>query len=891
MALSSGARLGPYEILAAIGAGGMGEVYKARDTRLDRTVAIKVLPPEVGADPERGARFEREAKIIAGLSHPHICALHDIGEHDGSTFLVMEFLDGQTLAQRLRRGALPVGEVLQHGVQIADALARAHRQGIIHRDLKPSNIMLTRSGAKLLDFGVAKLKAEGDRASAEATTTTRHETHDGHIVGTSGYMSPEQAQALPVDHRSDIFSLGIVLYEMCTGTRPFTGATRTAVLSSIVKDTPTPVQALNRDLPIELWRAIRRCLQKDPEERYQSAADLRSDLAELRAESTSGERMLSPAAQRPRQLGRWLVFASLMIGLIAVVTALWLPRSGWMSISSSGGVIPTPSVPSSAADIGPTRATAAPGWETQPVLSSDGLFVAYTSNESGNSDIWIAGVGGGNPVNVSNDPATDEKPTWFPDGSVAFASDRGGQWNVWKAPPLGGGASLLVANARDPAVSPDGREIAFVRPDETGNLRVTVALLADPSCARLVTEAPDRLAEPEQDPSWSPDGKLLCYSSYRSLWIASSSGGRERQLTRDREYDIEPVWSADGRSVYFSSYRGGIFAVWRVAASGGPLERLTHGPGPERHPSVSKDGNRLAFSTFSENSQLVLHDLETGKEQQFGTTLDETTPAISPDDSTLVYVSEVPTRGGSELWRQKLAGGRPAGSPQRLTDQPGSVSQPGFSPDGLWIVYQRVIGGTRDIWTVPAAGGEPVRFTDDPADDVHPVWSPDGTSIAFASLRGGTEHIWIAPVRNGRPAGPPRQLTREPGNQERPAWSPDGKRVAYVVQAPGGNEVWTVPTDGSSPTRLLTSGADAQWVRWDPRDRGLTVSGMWGEGALSLRIVDPDTRVARPFNPPVRIGDPSQPVFNVSRDGRLVAFARGVWSGDIWVMETGRQSR
>jgi eukaryotic-like serine/threonine-protein kinase len=890
MALSSGARLGPYEILAAVGAGGMGEVYKARDTRLDRTVAIKVLSPEVSADPERGARFEREAKIIAGLNHPHICALYDVGEHDGSTFLVMEFLDGQTLAQHLRRGALPLGEVLQYGVQIADALARAHRQGIIHRDLKPGNIMLTRSGAKLLDFGVAKLKAEGDRESAEATTTTRHETHDGHVVGTSGYMSPEQAQALPVDHRSDIFSLGIVLYEMCTGTRPFTGATRTAVLSSIVKDTPTPVQALNRDLPIELWRAIRRCLQKDPEERYQSAADLRSDLAELRAESTSGERMVSPAAQRPRRLGRWLVFASVMIGLIAVVTTLWLPRSGRMSSSGSGGVIPPPT-PSSPAAIVPTRVTAAPGWETQPVLSADGLFLAYTSNESGNSDIWVAGVGGGNAVNVSNNPATDEKPTWFPDSSVAFASDRGGQWNVWKAPPLGGGASLLVANARDPAVSPDGREIAFVRPDETGNLRVTVAPLADPSRARMVTEAPDRLAEPEQDPSWSPDGKALCYSSYRSLWIASSSGGGARQLTRDRENDIEPAWSGDGRSVYFSSNRGGICALWRVAASGGPLERLTHGPGPERHPSVSKDGKRVAFSTFSENSQLVLRDLVTGEERLFGTTLDETSPAFSPDGRTLVYVRQVGARGGTELWRQPLADGGPAGSPQRLSNQPGSVSQPGFSPDGLWVVYQRVIGGSRDIWTIPTAGGEPVRFTDDPADDVHPVWSRDGTSIAFASLRGGAEHIWIAPVRNGRPAGPPRQLTREPGNQERPAWSPDGRRVAYLVPAAGGNEVWAVPTDGSGPTGPLTSGADAQWVRWDPRGAGLIVCGTWGEGALSLRIVNPETRAARPFNPPVRVGDPSShPVFNVSRDGRLVTFARGVWSGDVWVLETGRQS-
>src|SRR5512136_2852631 len=298
MALSSGARLGPYEIQAAIGAGGMGEAYKARDTRLDRSVAIKVLPPAFSADPERRARFEREAKTIAGLNHPHICTLHDVGEHEGSTFLVMEHLTGETLAQRLEKGPLPLEQALSVATEIADALSAAHRQGVIHRDLKPGNVMLTKGGAKLLDFGLAKLKGHGERPAAahleSAPTQSTPLTGEGMIVGTLQYMAPEQLEGKLADARTDLWALGAILYEMVTGRRAFEGTSAASLIANIMNAEPTPLSTLQPLTPPGVDRLVKRCLAKDPDDRWQSSADLGAELRWLREAGAGGATALGP---------------------------------------------------------------------------------------------------------------------------------------------------------------------------------------------------------------------------------------------------------------------------------------------------------------------------------------------------------------------------------------------------------------------------------------------------------------------------------------------------------------------------------------------------------------------------------------------------------------------
>ncbi len=871
-----------------IGAGGMGEVYKANDTRLGRTVAIKVLPHDLAENPERRKRFEQEARAASALNHPNICTIHDIGRDGSIDYLVMEFLNGDTLHQRLKKGPLPLPEALAVAEQIADALAAAHRQGIIHRDLKPANIMLTRSGtagegaphAKLLDFGLAKLREPVTTAAMGSTLTTQ-----GTILGTLHYMAPEQLEERPADARTNLWALGVTLYEMVTGRPAFEASSPASLIARIIGTQPIPLTTLQPLTPPALDRLVRQCLAKDRDDRPDTAHDVAGELRRMRESGGDGHASGSGAGVAVPRRGRSRVlYAVTAVAAIAVMAALWLTSGSWLRAG--------PTVRNPAAEGGrapetwtlPTKVTAAAGWEKDPAISGDGAFVAYASNESGNSEIWVISSAGGNAVNVSANAAADEKPAWFADHTaIAFASDRSGTWDIWKAPPLGGGASLLVPNARDPALSPDGKRIAFVRPDSTGLPRVFVAPLADLSRARMATDALSHLSEPEEDPAWSLDGRSLCYASYRSLWVVAVEGGPSRRLTTDNEHDFEPAWSPDGR-IYFSSLRGGSYAIWSVPAAGGPPELATGGAGPERHPTISADGTRLAFSNLREDADLVLRDVATSQEVVFGTTSSEAAPSFSPDQAALVYVCQSKRGGGTELWQQPLANGRPAGAPVRLAEQPGSVAQPSYSPDGRWIVYQRVLNGNLDICVLPVGGGAPRVVVGSADDEVHPSWSPSGNAIAFSSSRSGTFHVWVVPVANGEAAGPARQVTFEPGSQEFPAWSPDGTRIAYLALTGNLTEVWVTRSDGAGRPARVSSGAGASWLRWHPIGPGIIVDASWGERMLSLRVLDPDTHAVTPFKPPIVLGEPTPgEAFDLSRDGRRLAFSRSSRTADVWV--------
>jgi serine/threonine protein kinase len=484
MPLAVGSQLGPYEVVAALGAGGMGEVYRARDTRLGRDVAVKVLPEAFAARADRLARFEREARAAGALAHPNILAVHDVGGHEGRPYVVFELLEGSTLRERLHSGdRLPLRKCLEIALQVAHGLDAAHAKGIVHRDLKPENLLVTKDGVvKILDFGLAKLQGEPEILAGSSVSTQSEapwRTEAGSLLGTAGYMSPEQVRGHAVDHRSDVFSLGAVLHEILAGEPAFLRATRPETLLAILGEDPPDLARVRPPVPPAVRALVRRCLEKDPGERFQSARDLAFATEGLLSGSESLD--TSPAAGASAISRRWSPRRGWAVAALAALVPL-AATSGWLL--RGRGAAPTLGTP--------RQITSDSGWEAEPALSPDGSFVAYVSDRSGNPDVWVSDVRGGDPLRLTDDPASDTSPAWLPDGSaIVFVSDRGGEPAVWKAPRLGGSATHLLANAWDPAVSPDGSRIAFARPGPSGYSRIAVASLSAPTLATVVTGEED----------------------------------------------------------------------------------------------------------------------------------------------------------------------------------------------------------------------------------------------------------------------------------------------------------------------------------------------------------------------------------------------------------------
>jgi len=886
MAVAAGTQLGPYEILSPIGAGGMGEVYRARDSRIGRDVAVKILPEAFTVDPDRLFRFEREVTVTGALNHPNIVAVHDVGTHAGVPYVVYELLEGKTLRIWLEgSGRLAARKCADLALQMARGLAAAHEKGIVHRDLKPENLFVTTDGRlKILDFGLAKREHApepkpqpgSENPGMSSQPTVPWHTSPGTRLGTVAYMSPEQVRGEAVDHRSDIFSFGAVVYEMLSGRAAFRRTTSSETLAAILNEDPPEPSEASAPLPPSFHTLVWRCLEKAPAERFQSAQDLAFALESMLSASDSGflSGRLGQVQARRRRHALQLAGAGLVVLALATVA--------FVRWSVHGGVGSLPNWT-------PRQLTSDPGWEAEPVLSPDGGLVAYSSNRSGNADIWVVDARGGSSLRLTDDPAADRSPAWFPDGSsLAFVSDRLGQNAIWKVPRLGGSAVLLVPVAEDPAVSPDGTRIAFAKRGGSGQDRIAVAELADVSHVTTLTGDDDGLWD-HRRPAWSPDGTTLCYADFRDLWLVPARGGQPRRLTTDHLNADHPAWSADGRYVYFSSHREGTLALWRISVSGGPPVRMTFGTGPEGEPSLSKDGARLAYSTHAVRTDIVLVDVRSGERHEIPGLVEVNTPTIAPDGSRVVFTTE--RHGSLDLWVQPLSGGRPQGDPIRLTDEPGSEDVPVFSPDGRWIAYGRVVGERREICIMPASGGRPLVFDDGPEEHMHPTWSPDGSKLAFVTRRNGGRHVWVRGVRNGAPIGEAHPLTSGEGTDFLPAWSPDGSTIAFIRSQGMAAEVWSVAADASSGPRQLTQGADARFVRWDAARRSLLVSGTWGTRAVGLRRLVVATGAITAFELPAEMGDADAlGDFDLSADGRLLAFVRYDQRGDVWLLEVGRGS-
>ncbi len=875
MTLAVGAKLGPYEILAPLGAGGMGEVFRARDTRLGRQVAVKILPDAVAQDPRRMSRFETEARALAAVSHPNILAIHDFGHGDGRLYAVTELLDGETLRDRMSGEPIPWRKAAELAAAIADGLASAHAAGIVHRDLKPENVFLTSDGRlKILDFGLAKAT---EAVSADAITLTLPPggavSTEEEVVGTLSYMAPEQLRGLRVDGRTDLFALGCVLFEMLSGKRPFVGATPADTMSAILHGEPSSLEGTVPELPPALERIVSRCLEKRPEDRYDTAHDLALSLRSISSEMGPATRRLPKARRRRRP---WLLAAAVATAAVAVVGAFvkW-PRT--IRPDTSGRQIWGP----------PRQITSAPGWEAEPAISPDGTLVAFSSNASGKAEIWIVDSGGGEALRLTGGPGENRKPAWFPDGrAITFASGRDGGSSVWKISRLGGSPTLILEDADSPAVSPDGTRVAFSRRGPGGQSRIWVVSLESPSSADRLTGDEDG-EWGHNDPAWSPDGKLICYASFRDLWMVPASGGKPWILTPDGKGDREPVFSPDGAYVFFSSLRVNPQSIWRVSTSGGTPARILPGTGTQNHPSLSRDDHRLVFSTLAEDRDVVVADRKTGAICRIASSRNDDTPAIAPDGSAVAYCSD--RLGTYDLWLENLEAGCSAKKPPlRLTNLNPGPNTPAFSPDGRCIAFFRPFQGHRDLWVLPLGGGAPAPLVEGTGDKIHPSYSPDGTQLAFVSNRAGHDHLWVLPIRNGRQAGEPWRLTEGDVTDRYPVWSPEGRRIAFRRN----EDIWIVEARPGAVARQVTTGTDTHHLAWEPGGKAVLVSGMFGTPFRHLRHVDIASGTSVPVTPELVQGNrDSLGYLSLSRDGRFLATEITQLKGNLWITAVARDGR
>jgi Tol biopolymer transport system component/tRNA A-37 threonylcarbamoyl transferase component Bud32 len=765
---------GRYVIIEALGEGGMGRVYRVHDTKLKEEVALKLIKPEIAAEKIVVERFQNEIKTARKIAHKNVCRMYDFHEEGKTLYLTMEYVRGEDLKSLLHRTkALTVGAAVSIARQVADGLAEAHKLGIVHRDLKPGNIMIDKDGqAKIMDFGIARV------SQAKGLTGA------GTIIGTPEYMSPEQVEGKDVDRRSDIYSLGVILYEMLTGRVPFEGDTPFAVAMKHKSEIPGDLREVNSQIPKGLSQLVLKCLEKAREKRYQTAEELRADLETVETGLPIAERAV-PRRKPMTSKEITVKFSLRKLALPASVLIILLAVAGYFFFRRGPEIFEV--------KIGRTQQiTHDPGLEIDPAISPDGKMIAYAAGAPGKMALFVRQVAGGRPVPLTASlPGDCRWPRWSPDGTqLSFQSQN----SIFALPALGGVPKKLVEAAPGQMIrcavwSPDGRQIAF-------GLDKSIFLLSlDGGEPRMIVETA-YLYEPPYSLCWSSDGSKIAYVvgnraflfgspflgniAPSSIWMVSSKGGHPVRVTDDKSLNVGPVFMPDGKHLlYVSNEKGGrdVYLL-TLDASGEPLggaTRLTTGLNAHTI-SLSAAGDKLAYSEFTHTANIWSIRI--------------------PKDGPISISEAQPVTAGNQ-----------------------TIEGISVSRDGKWLAYDSNLNGNQDIYKVPIGGGEAEQLTSDPADDFLPAWSPDGREIAFYSWRKGNRDLALM-MADGTRFQP---LTDDPASEGYPDWSPDGRHLVFTSDNTGHLELFIISRENKdakwgAPRQLTSDGADPG-AKWSPDGR------------------------------------------------------------------------
>lgn len=867
---------GKYQIEELMGRGGMGVVYKAEDTKLRRVVALKFLPEDLAHDHQAVERFQREARAASALNHPHICTIYDIDEHEGEQLMALEFLEGKTLRQYLLAKRLDIDTIIDLGIQISRGLEAAHAKGIIHRDIKPGNIFITDSGqAKILDFGLAKLlherrpKAETKVAAGMPTMTAEeHLTSPGAAVGTVAYMSPEQALGQELDTRTDLFSFGVVLYEMATGVLPFRGTTSAAIFNSILNSVPAAPIRINPDLPGDLERIIDKALEKDRKLRYQTASDLRADLERLKRDSDSGRTAAVPAAvpERHKKSRLWLWAAAALFVILAGGIGAYK-----LFIVKKESAVPFQAMTS------PRRLTTH-GKVGVAAISPDANYVAYSVIDSGGESIMMRQVATAVDRTIVAPAEADYLGLAFsPDGNYIYyvKKDKDKETNtLYRVSVLGGESTKLIENIDSPVtLSPDGKQLAFVRYDEGQEESALIIANADGSNQKKLTARKYSELIILDNPAWSPDGKTIITGivatnprGQNPILFAEVQvdGGAIKEITSQEWGAIGQIaWLEDGSGFLMSAAdqsTGWFFQIWFVSYPDGQARKVTNDPNNYMGTSLSRDsGVLLTMQSDWLSSIWMAPDGDSSRAKQittgrydgtagvawasggkivYGTrdwdiwimdedgshqrllTLDEHSnrnPTVSPDGRTIYFESW--RDGESNIWLMGIDGS----GIRKMTA--GWAINPSCSPDGKWVFYIASSSGKNEIWKVGSEGGEPVQWIGKSSEK--PVVSPDGKRVAGYYWDDSARRyvLNVIPFDGGEPEKT-FPLHGEKYYRSEIRWTPDGQALTYSAGQGGVSNIWFQPLAGG-PARQLTNftSDDIRGFDWTPDNRLILARG------------------------------------------------------------------